>query len=274
MHFSKPRLLLTLGARRKLPSSGKSSVQAGVTGCGRLPGPPSETSPARLCKRRATAGRHCPLPCARAGRARTRALADLAARRASLGVVSWVESAALPPAEQRPRHPEARTPSLTSLTPSDFQDPPPATPHPPRVPRPSGPGATPPHSACSLATPGLPALHKYLVLGQAAWRESQEETTAAQHLFYPAGHLQLAAPELEVGLADPHADKAEAPHPFPSFFFKRHPPSAARLRPPRPGAPGRCGVEHPRRGSFCPLSLFCPSPSHLLVLFASRSQNR
>lgn len=175
MHFSTPQLL-TLGAGggrcRKLPSSEKSSVQAGITGCGRRAGSGARRQPpraalgdldrpaARLCKRRAAAGRHWPL-CPRAGRARTRTPADLPARRASLAVISWVESAALPPAEQRASHPEALTPSLTSLTPSHFQYQPPATPHPPpRVPRPSGPGQpgpTPPHSACSLAARGLPA---------------------------------------------------------------------------------------------------------------------
>lgn len=213
------------GGRRKPPSSERSRVRAGISGRGRRaasagrtrrPRPPSSAIAQAPGRSRSALGP--------AGRGRAHPLTSRLPGSHLLGGV-----------RRAPSHPGARTPSFTSLTPSHFQDRPPATPlPPPRVPRPSGPGQpgpTPPHSACSLATQGLPALHKYLVL-RLEHGDARRKPPRPRHLFSAPRHLHLAAPDLRVGLAHPPAD------PIPSLLLSKdahHP----RLPPPAPAASAR-----------------------------------
>lgn len=199
--------------RAGISGRGRRAASAGRT---RRPRPPSSAiAQAPGCSRSALG---------RAGRGRAHPLTSRLPGSHLLGGV-----------RRAPSHPGARTPSFTSLTPSYFQDRPTATPHPPpRVPRPSGPGQpgpTPPHSACSLATQGLPALHKYLVL-RLEHGDARRKPPRPRHLFSAPRHLHLAAPDLRVGLAHPPAD------PIPSLLLSKdahHP----RLPPPAPAASAR-----------------------------------
>lgn len=149
-------------SRRRQPSPGRT----------RRPRPPgSAIVQARGCSR----GRHCRLLPAGAGRG------------GALGAHP-VNSGWSPP-RSRPGSsaPATRSPGALAHLADSILFPPPALPTTPlpRVPRPSGPGQpgpTPPYSACSLATQGLPCLHKYMVPGHGAWRGIGGNRRAQQHL--------------------------------------------------------------------------------------------